>query len=234
LTAVSAWQERYAAADVTESHHSEELAYFDHLNCGLFSLSARQRVSNTAFLHSAELEIRLPGLPINPRPYEQFCRELGVAPGYFTLLDKCRTETFHIRERLPLELVEFVSFRNKGVSGAIVKNPFYKKQLPSNEEYEALGFINQQEHIFCSLKDWLDQGDEVDHLVLTRLEAIWLGSSPVLRPVCTWENLTRRARDYRKFHPSDKGNGLLRTVTMVRRHLKTEQKFMLTYPKKSK
>jgi hypothetical protein len=78
--------------------HSEELAFFDELNDGLFLLSARQSMTREALIHSVEVIVRLRGIPVNTQPYVKFVRSFTclirtgialLANLYFTVIDLC-------------------------------------------------------------------------------------------------------------------------------------------------
>ena len=195
LEALGSWRNRYAKAHMQSYHHSEELSYFDQLDIGMFCFNARQRVSNDPFIHSAEIQIRLPGVPVTPGPFQSFCKDLNLWCGHFESLPDSETETVYIYERLPLTMSHLViSVGDRGdrnISGAVVKNPYYKKRAPSNgKQHSAMDFLVQSELIFCAMQDWLPFGFRPGTLVLKRLEATWAGHSPILHPVCTWEDST--------------------------------------------
>jgi hypothetical protein len=191
LKALESWRARYAEVRLQSYHHSEELAYFDQLDIGMFCLNARQQISNAPFIYSAEIQIRIPGVPVAAGPFQSFCKDLDIATGYFESLRDSETDTIDIRERIPLDrtqLVISVDGVHQDISGAIVRNPFYMKPVPFNGEHStAISFLGQSEFIFCAMRDWLPVGCQPGTLVLQRVEATWVGHSPILRPVCTWE-----------------------------------------------
>lgn len=196
LQAVGSWRERYAAARLSSFHHSEELAFFHQLAPGMFCLNARQRLSDNSFIHSAEVEIYLPGIPVDTQPFKAFCRDLNLSSGYFESVPESRAETETIRfyKRIPLRVVSLVisdRYEGQSISGAVVKNPFYRKpSMIQKTKSRAMRYITQEELIFCALRDWLPVSAKPGTLVLTDLEATMVGQSPVLRPVCTWETFT--------------------------------------------
>ena len=194
LKAVASWQARYAEMKMDAYHHSEELSYFNQLEIGMFCLNGRQQVLRDPFMYSVDMEIRLPGVPVNPGPFQSFCKDLDLEGGHFEPLPHSDTDTVYIHKRRPLKLSQLVISVDKGgesISGAIVENPYYMKAHPATEsKNSAIQFLPQSELIFCYMQDWLPVGCEPGTLVLKRIEATWAGHSPVLRPVCTWETST--------------------------------------------
>ncbi len=196
LEALGSWRERYSGVGLQSYHHSEELAFFGQLEPGMFCLNARQRVSDDPFIHGAEIQIYLPGVPVDTQPFQAFCRDLDRWAGHFETLARSNTETINFYERIPLEpssLIISVDEVNESISGAVVKNPFCRNRFNFKSTHPlAMKVIGQEELLFCAFQDWLPSTFKPGPLVLLRLEATWVGQSPVLRPVCTWEISTER------------------------------------------
>lgn len=197
LSQLSSWRSRYAKVHLPSHHHSEELSYFDQLDIGMFCLNARQQVvSDNPFIHNAEIELRLPGIPVAPEPFQSFCKELGLESGYFELLADAEIQTIRVYERIPLEtsqLIVSVLGDDKNISGAVVKNPFYGKPFPFKDESKHLHVarvFGQCEFIFCAMRDWLPVYCRPGTLVLKSVDAAWAGHSVIMHPVCTWEEST--------------------------------------------
>jgi hypothetical protein len=191
LQAVGSWRDRYAAVGLESFHHSEELAFFHQLQPGMLCVNARQRVSENSFVHGAEMQIFLPGIPVDMQPFHAFCRDLDLWSGHFESLGETSTETITFYDRIPLKvssLVISVDDVEESISGAVVKNPFYKKMVKfKDDQSQSTSYVSQQELIFCAFRDWLPASFKPGTLVLKSLEATRIGQSPILRPVCTWE-----------------------------------------------
>ena len=83
LQCINDWEKRYASQSWDSYHHSEELAYFEQADVGMFAISGRQRVGESSFLHSFELEFLLPGIPIDSDPYKTFMQIAGADSPFF-------------------------------------------------------------------------------------------------------------------------------------------------------
>jgi hypothetical protein len=180
-----------------------ELAFFDELNDGLFLLSARQSMTRKALIHSVEVIVRLRGIPVNTQPYVKFARSFTQYNIYFNPEPPLR----RVHKTLPLsvkieqpDVVTRIESRElnrekASISGVVLKNPFFNNpaKIAELSEDKELRAFSEPEYLFCTLDDWLDLGDEIDHYVLTALETVTVGSIVLLHPRCTWGDLTKRA-----------------------------------------
>jgi hypothetical protein len=184
-------------------HHSEELVFFDELNGGgIFLLTARQSLTIKGQIHSGELIIRLPGMPVDTEPYSQLMRSVAEYDALFTPEEPLHNHHVRLSPKIRIELSDVktmigsTELREGCVSGVVVKNPFFRNPAKISEilkEEELLAFA-EPEYLICRLDHWLDKGDEVDYYVLTGLESANLGEAVLLHPHCTWGNLTKRGR----------------------------------------
>jgi len=210
LKEIARLSERYERYE-GHTHHSEELAFFDELNSGgLFLLSARQSLTRKQWIHSGEVIVRLSGVPVNGEPYKKFIRSITSDNLVFSPEQPLTRHHTTLNSSTRVELKDVITSigskaldREAGcVSGVVVGNPFFHnsaKIAALSKDKELLAY-SEPEYLICTLDDWLDEGDEVDHYVLTALEMVVLGGAVLLHPRCTWENLTKRS------HPPD-GNG---------------------------
>jgi hypothetical protein len=201
FSAAAAWQSRYQATDLESFHHSEELHYVGEFRYGRLVLTARQRVGETVFLHSAEVELRLAGIPVDREPLRELCSKTGNRDAFLTLYQEKYYDQLHFHsDRLTLEAVGLIhSTRFTGdtaVCGIVAKNPFFRKAaamkkagLKAGSPIEHLASV---EILCCSLNDWHDVGDIADVYYLTGIQCKWLGQALVIRPMCTWKNITNR------------------------------------------
>jgi len=184
-------------------HHSEELAFFDELNGGgIFLLTARQSLTIKGQIHSGELIIRLPGMPVNTEPYNQLMRSVAEYDALFTPEKPLHARHIRLSPKIRIEVSDVTTMigstelREGCVSGVVVKNPFFRNPTKTSEilKGEELLAFAEPEYLICRLDHWLDAGDEVDYYILTGLECVSLGEAVLLHPRCTWGNLTKRAR----------------------------------------
>ena len=185
-------------------HHSEELAFFDELNDGLFLLSARQSMTREGMIHSVDVTVRLRGIPVNTQPYFRFVRSFTQYNTYFTPEPPLRRVHKHLHPSVKIEQPDVVTRiesreldrKKASISGVVLKNPFFNNpaKIAALSEDEELQIFSGPEYLICALDDWLDVGDEIDHYVLTALETITVGGIVMLHPRCTWGDLTKRAR----------------------------------------
>ena len=157
-------------------------------------------MGNRVFLHGSALEIRLPGTPVDLRPFLELCSATNDTQAYFNQLKSTGFDEIRLKKPIPvkcLALIQFTEGRHKDtVSGVVVRNPYFLKrpEFPVSKLDHSLFFLlGSSEYLLCHLSDWLDVGDEVDQYYLTRLEGTWTGDIPVFRPVCTWGEIVRES-----------------------------------------
>jgi hypothetical protein len=206
LRAVEGWRERYAQSPSKAFHHSEEFIYFDQFRDGWMELSSQQRIdwgSRGSFLHRSELVIQLPGVPVDTAPFLNLCRYTGNEWANFEYIGQRWTSKVRLKKPLTLDavgtivnqvsLAERDPIRERIVIGIIARNPFYgRKSLPQEllkSDISPLHELNETELLVCSLKDWYEDGDVVDHYVLQGFEVTVGGVGHVIRPFGTWNNM---------------------------------------------
>lgn len=186
-----------------EIHHSEELVFCEALNQGLFLLNARQRLSGHREIHSAEVTIRLRGMPIDAEPYIKFSQTVGQNNVLFTPVESLERSAVALLRWIrinpsdvitKIQQVRVNELGTVGISGLVIKNPFFQKEtkIAKLSNAEVMAQFAESEYLICTLDDWLEVGDEVDQYVLTDLEAVATGGTVLLRPRCTWRKLTKR------------------------------------------
>lgn len=99
LNSAAAWKSRYAATELQSFHHSEELNYFDEFSYGRLVLTARQRVGESVFLHTAEAELRIAGIPVDREPLFELCRKTGNRDAFLT---PCSESTSNSSDSTPI------------------------------------------------------------------------------------------------------------------------------------
>jgi len=216
------WNERYEEGKLDRIHHSEDLHYFDECHSGLLLLTVRQRVGDREHLrlHGSRLEIRLPGVPVDPRPFANICEKVRETLPIFSPLDDKEREFTHLRDGESLQALGQVistGWRDdEAVCGLIVKNPFFenKSAIPQGKlKYSPFQFLDAPEYLVCDMADWHDVGDVIDHYRLIRLEAIQISDTIVVHPVCTWDNIIKRQKTIKQQSP---GELLLSTIELAK------------------
>lgn len=122
--------ERYAAAAIKVSHHSEEFTFYDATGDGAILVTGRQNVSRRN-LDDVWFELFLPGIPLEMEPVRSVARALGLQ--YGLLLPMHRTPMQRVilpREGVLVEPLEYLRSNDDPsfISGAVVRNPFFGKR----------------------------------------------------------------------------------------------------------
>jgi hypothetical protein len=203
LREIGRYSERYQKYE-GQVHHSEELVFFEELTCGVFLLTARQSLTRKGWIHSGVITIRVPGIPVDMRPYLRFAQTFTQEHLFFSPDEPLRrTWVGPPAVEVPLETViaeirDTNPVRPSGglaaVSGIVIKNPFFRNPKTAaklSKNKELLPFA-EPEYLICTLDDWLDAGDEVDGYEMSGLETVTMGEAILLHPRCTWKNLTKR------------------------------------------
>lgn len=221
LSQIPKWKQRYKAAQLKRVHHSEDLHYFDSCDFGLCHFSARQRVNHkTSYpIDFCELEVHLPGIPVNMKPFARVSEEARSGDQFFVPFAKEQLE--HVRLNAPIriepiaEIVRNVYKKEQTVCGLVVKNPFKDSSLipKSDLPYSALNALGTQDKLMCELSDWHDLGDVIDYYFISSVEAIHVDQTTVFRCTGTWHSILKRARSYAK-----KGNIKKITTAMLRKY----------------
>jgi hypothetical protein len=199
---IGRYSERYQEYE-GQVHHSEELVFFEELKYGIFLLTARQSLTRKGWIHSGVVTIRVPGIPVEMRPYLKFAQTFTQEHTFFDPDEPLRRAWIRPPAvEIPLEsVIAEVQDTNPvrpgglaAVSGIVVKNPFFKNPklaMKLSKNKELLPFT-EPEYLICTLDDWFEAGDEVDAYEMTGLETVTIGEAVLLHPRCTWKNLTKR------------------------------------------
>jgi hypothetical protein len=198
LTAIQSWKDRYEHAGLADYHHSEELAYFDSLNGKLLAITARQRVGDSVFLHSSEIELHLPGIPIKPTGLQRLCDATHNQEAYLeTVHDMKPDETRCEKHKTPVtaiaQITATIQEEETVVAGIVIKNPFYGENAlvapEGQQKYSALPHLAASEFLICDLDQWHDTNDQVQQYFVRQVSAMWVGHMPLLDVMCTWDSL---------------------------------------------
>lgn len=198
MDAVTSWRDRYDKAALTNCHHSEELAYFDFSDGRLIALTSRQRVSDEReFLHSSELEIWLPGVPVESKPYQELCRLSDEPNAHFMQSPFFAYQEVHFEgPRILLKPRATIVTQEEDaewVSGLVVDNPFRRRRPKVGRLHESFRrALPASDILLCHLADWHLLGDVVDHYYLRDAFFASAGHRPVLCLFASWGDFVRR------------------------------------------
>ena len=193
LTAIEKRELRYRELNWDNYHHSEELGYVSRIeNGGVFCLSSRQSTTEGNHIHTTEIEILLPGIPVDMDRIKAFCRLMHNPEARIESIREYPIKTHRFRPRVEVEPVGEIlsdSHGRKWVSGLVVKNPFFGKRPPfaeSNASEHIFRMLSNYEILFCTLGSWHHTGVRMDHYQLRFIEGGFLGNYPVFWIVCDW------------------------------------------------
>jgi len=198
---ISDWKKRYATQSWDSYHHSEELAYFEQFDVGMFAISGRQRVGDSTFLHSFELEFLLPGIPIDTDRYKTFMQIAGASFPFFYQKRNPERSVIHLKPSVPLDVCGLIVSTKlqqllPSISGVVAVNPFFRANMKSvlRERYvPEADWATESEILVCHLKDWIPYGTEVDEYKLMNFSFAQIRGLRLVVPSCTWSNVTKRA-----------------------------------------
>jgi Restriction endonuclease len=202
LKEIARYSDRYKVFE-GRVHHSEELVFFEELTRGIFLLTARQSLTRKGHIHSGEITIRLPGIPVDTHPYLKYLRSFTRENAFFRSEDPLRrawVRPFSVDVPLDSVVTEIrdtnpVRPGGATVSGIVIKNPFFTnpRAITKLAKHKDLLAFAEPEYLICTMDDWYDVGDEVDAYEITGLETVTIGEAVLLHPRCTWKRLTKRS-----------------------------------------
>jgi len=133
LDAIGNWERRYSKAKLKSPHHSEDLVFLDRSGGALIALTSRQRVGDSTFLHASELEIQLPGIPVDASKFQELARKTGNPDGLFQTSLGSGLRSAHFKAG-QVRLVSHSKIVNsecgeEWVCGIVAKNPFTANRM---------------------------------------------------------------------------------------------------------
>jgi hypothetical protein len=199
LSEIEALKVRYQEARLNYVHHSEDICYFDQCRSGFLLFSGRQSVGERSHLRQCELDIILPGIPVDTQPLINISEASGdFEPSFVPLLER-QSASVHFHPPIPVEPVHQIHSIEDGedqiVCGLVVKNPFRtrKKLLPKDRlGVSVVQRLVSPSFLICELSDWHGVGDRISRYRLTRLHTMMIGDTVVLNPAGTWERILDR------------------------------------------
>ena len=196
LSAVKMQRSRYDDLNWDTYHHSEEIAYLDHLaGVGLLCLSSRQSVGRGNPLHSSEVEIYLPGVPVDMAKFRHLCRLTKNSDACIETIRENPIQSVgfrpgHLVE--PVGLIVSNSSSDPWASGLVVKNPFLKSPLTARDEEseesidELRNIIRENDVLICSLRSWHQPHSTTQDYKMCAIEGCWIGHRYAIEVSCDW------------------------------------------------
>jgi hypothetical protein len=179
-------------------HHSEQCVFFAGTRAGWAALTFQLDARGSSRVSHCELELRLPGIPVDVAPYRRLMRQAGHA-AHFELLDHEReVESARIPGEVQLDVLGFVTYPDRRwVRGIVCKNPFRSESIPLPQftTDAVVANLRDPEIVICSMGQEHEVGDRVDGYWLQRVKAI---PSALVQPLelrCEWGKLTYRRAD---------------------------------------
>jgi len=193
ITAVENQRSRYTELNWDSYHHSEELGYIDRIETGgLFCLSSRQATSAKNHLHTSEIEILIPGIPVEMDRVRRFCHLTGNPEAMLETVGEYPIKFRGFAPKVEVKPVATIVSHSQGeewASGLVVKNPFLRRTPPFAEAgsvKEPFWLLSRHELLFCSLRSWHNPSVQMDHYELSFVEGGWVGNYPAFWLVCDW------------------------------------------------
>jgi hypothetical protein len=202
LDAIGNWEQRYSIARLKSPHHSEDLVFLDHSGAALIALTSRQRVGDSTFLHASELEIQLPGIPVDLARIRELARKTGNPDAFFQTSSGSGLHSAHFKagqvKLVPHSKIFSADHGEEWVSGIVAKNPFTASRMKRLDG--SLGeFFSQHlpepRYLLCAINDWHLVRDEVSNLSVRSVWGTWIGHVLILNFRCTWEERVSRSTD---------------------------------------
>jgi hypothetical protein len=202
LDAIENWEQRYSDAKLKSPHHSEDLVFLDRSGSSLIALSSRQRIGHSTFLHASELEIQLPGIPVDLTRIQELARKTGNPDAFFQTNLGSGLHSAHFKagqlKLVPLSKIISADHGEEWVSGIVAKNPFTAsrmKRLAGDLGEFFPRHLPQPKQLLCTVSDQYLSRDEVSNLSVRSVFGTWIGHVPVLNVRCTWEEHVLHSRD---------------------------------------
>jgi Holliday junction resolvase len=202
LEAIGNWEQRYSDARLKSPHHSEDLVFLDRSGGALIALTSRQRVGDSTFLHASEIEIQLPGIPVDLSKIQELARKTGNPDALFQTSSGSGLHSAHFKagqvKLVPLSKIISSDHCEEWVCGIMAKNPFTAnrmKRLAGNLGEFFPQHLPEPKYLLCAVSDWYLLRDEVSNLSVRSVWGTWIGHVPVLNVRCTWEEHVRPSKD---------------------------------------
>lgn len=192
------WRRRYSSSGLTDPHYFEEVILFSPCGPGWAVVTA-QHITHSGTYHYGQVELRLPGVPVDSTPYRAFCDAIGASPAFFTAIAESdyRRTFFYLGKGPRLKAARLVVDRHDGddwVTGLIVENPFQTRTLRvrgGHDLHDVLSELRAPAHLYAKLTHHHLADDVVDYYEVTDVEAVALAARPVILVRANWNRLRK-------------------------------------------
>lgn len=198
--ALHGWKKRYEGL---ETHHTEELCYFDEIEEGYYTLTAAISADSRRIVWRAELSFQLVGIPLDTKPLQELCDRLGI---HEYIHFRPRKEKSVIRswppqntKRCHVAPIAFVVARpnseilndEEWVVGIVIDNPFIVKEDPKQKPWPKWvpHMLQDSDYLICSLRSW----HQVENIgkysyEFWNFESSWTSDALLVRAIADWQD----------------------------------------------
>jgi hypothetical protein len=195
--ALQGWKQRYEGI---ETHHTEELCYFDEIEEGFYTLTAAISADSRRIVWRAELSFQLVGIPLDTKPLQELCDRFGI---HERINFRPRNEKSVSRSRPPRNVkrrqVKPRAFivaspdsemfgDEEWVVGIVIKNPFLEKEGSKRKPWPTWvpDMLRDSQYLICSLRSW-HQVDSIHYIYeFWDFESSWTSDALVVRGLADW------------------------------------------------
>jgi hypothetical protein len=196
--ALQGWAKRYEGL---ETHHSEEVCYFDEIDDGFYTLTASISADKRRSIWHAELSFQLVGIPLDTKPMQELCKQFGI---HERINFRPRNEKSVNRSRPPrnakrrqVKPIAFVVASpdpemlgdEEWIVGIVIKNPFIVKEGSKRKPWPkwAPDMLRDSQYLICSLRSW----HQVASIGKYRyefwdIESSWTSDALLVRALTDW------------------------------------------------
>jgi sRNA-binding regulator protein Hfq len=198
--ALQGWKQRYEGL---ETHHTEELCYFDAIEEGYYTLTAAISADSRRIVWRAELSFQLVGIPLDTKPLQELCERFGI---HEQIHFRPRNEKSVNRTRPPRNAkrrqVTPVAFvvaipdsevlgDEEWVVGIVIDNPFIGKEGSKRKSWPQWvpDMLRDSEYLICSLRSW-HQVESIRKYSyeLWEFESSWTSDALLVRGLADWRD----------------------------------------------
>jgi hypothetical protein len=195
------WKERYEGL---ETHHTEELCYFDEIEEGYYTLTAAISADSRRIVWRAELSFQLVGIPLDTKPLQELCERLGI---HERIHFRPRNERSLVHSRPPgrgkrprVIPIAFVVARpdwdvleegEEWVVGIVITNPFIEKEGSKGKKWPEWvpNMLRDSEYLICHLRSW-HQMESIDRYSYEfwEFESSWSSDALIVQAIADWRD----------------------------------------------
>lgn len=198
--ALQSWATRYEGL---ETHHSEELCYFDEIEDGFYTLTASISADKRRSIWHAELSFQLVGIPLDLNPLRELCDRLGVHERiHFRPRGELSVDRGHpkrggtkLRAVVPVAFVvaspdSEILGDSEWVIGIVVKNPFRLRHGSKSKTMPTWipHMLSDTQYLVCGLRSWHAVDSHKSAYDLWMIESAWTSDALIVRAIADWRS----------------------------------------------